>query len=114
MEQKEILTSVWLQVGALYDESKDKRVALERCRRGVKRMGFEWHHIIERTRRGPIADTRHMVSKYLRDCGWTFREISETLDRINHTTSVHSVNKANDLLKYDKAFQESYHQFLNA
>ena len=61
-----------------------------------------------------VADTRHMVSKYLRDHGLTFREISESLGRINHTTSVHSVKQANVLLEIDKSFVDKYEIFSNA
>lgn len=114
MEQKEVLMHVWLQVGALHDETKDKHVALDRAKRGVKRMGLNWGQILARTRRGHIVDTRHMVSKYLRDCGWTYQEISRTLHRSDHSTSLHSVNKANDLMDIDKQFRDSYHNFLNA
>ena len=56
-----------------------------------------------------------MVSKYLRDHGLTFHAgISESLGRINHTTSVHSVKQANVLLEIDKSFVDKYQIFQNA
>jgi hypothetical protein len=72
-----ITPSVWLNVGAINDQTYDKRVALERARRGVEAMGLDWGTIIARDRRGHVADTRHMVSKYLRDCGFSFPEICQ-------------------------------------
>ena len=106
--------SLWLNVGARVDKDYDKEVAMRRAKRGVEALGFEWVDLVKRDRRGHVADTRHMVSKYLRDHGLTFREISHSLGRINHTTSVHSVKQANILLEIDKTFVERYQIFKNA
>ncbi len=113
MDEK-MTRSIWLNVGYLHDKSFDKRVALERARRGVEAMGLEWTTIIARDRRGPVADTRHMVSKYLRDCGFSYPEIARTLQRINHTTSVYSVKRCNELLDLERGYRQRYHKFLNA
>ena len=113
MDQK-MTASLWLNVGCLHDKSYDKRVALERCRRGVEAMGLDWGTIIARDRRGPVADTRHMVSKYLRDCGFSYPEIAKTLQRANHTTSVYSVKRCNELIYLERGYRQRYHQFLNA
>lgn len=113
MELK-ITPSVWLNVGKLHDQTFDKRVALERARRGVEAMGLEWGTIIARDRRGHVADTRHMVSKYLRDCGFSFPEIANALQRANHTTSVYSVRRCNELIDMEYGYRKNYHKFLNA
>ena len=109
-----ITPSVWLNVGRLHDQTFDKRVALERARRGVEAMGLEWGTIIARDRRGHVADTRHMVSKYLRDCGFSFPEIANALQRANHTTSVYSVRRCNELIDMEYGYLKNYHKFLNA
>lgn len=77
-------------------------------------MGLEWADMIARDRRGRVADTRHMVSKYLRDCGFSYPEISKVLSRANHTTSVHSVRRCNELLEIEPRFRKNYEKFLNA
>ena len=92
-----ITESLWLNVGARVDKDYDKEIAMQRAKRGVRALGLEWVDLVKRDRRGHVADTRHMVA-YLRDHALTFREISESLGRINHTTSVHSVKQANVLL----------------
>lgn len=111
---EEMTRSIWLNVGYLHDQSFDKRVALERARRGVEAMGLDWGTIIARDRRGPVADTRHMVSKYLRDCGFSYPEIAKALGRINHTTSVYSVRRCNELLNLERGYRKNYEKFLNA
>lgn len=105
---------LYLNVGYLNDETFDKRVALDRARRGVEAMGLEWANIIDRDRRGHVADTRHMVSKYLRDCGFSYPEIAKALQRANHTTSVYSVRRCNELISLEYGFSKNYHKFLNA
>ena len=114
MEREGITDSLWLNVGARVDKDYDKEIAMQRARRGVRALGLEWVDLVKRDRHGHVADTRHMVSKYLRDHGLTFREISESLGRINHTTSVHSVKQANVLLEIDKSFVDKYEIFSNA
>lgn len=114
MEQEKMTTSLWLNVGFLNDDNQDKTVALERARRGVRALGLEWVDMIKRDRRGHVADTRHMVSKYLRDCGFSYKEISQSVGRINHTTSCYSVRKCNELLSIDRHYRKAYNKFLNA
>lgn len=109
-----ITDNVILNVGYILDMRKDKTVALERARRGVRALGLEWVDLVQKDRRGYVADTRHMVSKYLRDCGYTFREISECLGRINHTTSCYSVRQCNNLLEIDADYRRNYEIFMNA
>jgi len=111
---EEITDNLVLNVGYLYDMKNDKHIALERARRGVRALGLEWVDLVKRDRRGHVADTRHMVSKYLRDCGFTFHEISESLGRVNHTTSCYSVRQANNLLSIDRKYRQNYKIFLNA
>lgn len=114
MERKGITGSLWLNVGARVDSNYDKEIAMRRAKRGVEALGLEWVDLIKRDRRGHVADTRHMVSKYLRDNGYNYREISESLGRINHTTSVHSVKQANNLLSIDSKYREKYEIFTTA
>ena len=115
MERREgIVDSLWLVVGKLNDQTYDKRVALERCRRGVEALGLQWGDMIAQDRRGNVADTRHMVSKYLRDCGFSYPEIAKSLHRMNHTTSVYSVRRCNELLDLERGFRKEYEKFLNA
>ena len=98
----------------IHDYGQDKSIVLERARRGVEAMGLQWSDLIQRDRRGHVADTRHMVSKYLRDHGFVYREISAALGRINHTTSCYSVKRANELLEIDRTFRDDYKKFINA
>ena len=114
MEQKEILTHLWLSVGVLYVPEIDKRIAIERCMRGTKVLGIAWVRLTSKNRRGEIADARHMCSKYLRDCGFSYKEISKILGRGDHSTSVYSVRRGNELLEVDRRFRTNYQRFLNA
>jgi len=113
MEQKEILTHVWLQVGALHDTSKDKTVAVNRCKRGAKRLGVEWEEVIGRDRHREKVEARQIICKYLRDCGWTYISIGRLLDR-DHATAMYSERNMNHLLEYDKDIHEKWQIFLNA
>ena len=113
MEQK-ITDNFYLNVGQLHDSSHDKSLVIQRAQRGVKALGLEWGDIISRTRRGHVADTRHIVSLYLRNNGFRFQEIAKTLQRTNHTTSCYSVRRAGELLEIDRTFRDSYKKFLNA
>ena len=113
VEQK-ITGSLYLDVGHINSMRKDKAIALKRARRGTAALGLEWTDLVRSDRRGHIAETRHIASLYLRECGFTFREISESLGRINHTTSVYSVRKAEQLLETYEDFRDSYTKFKNA
>ena len=115
MQMNKTLTdSLVLNVGMLHDYSHDKRMVLQRARRGVKALGLSWGDLIAQDRRGHVADTRHMVSKYLRDHGFRYGEIAEALRRTNHTTSCYSVRRANELLEIDRNFRIDYKKFINA
>jgi len=104
----------YLNVGMLHDYSYDKSMVLQRARRGVKALGLQWGDLVSRNRRGHIADTRHIVSKYLRDHGFRYQEIAHVLARTNHTTSCYSVKRANELLSIDRKFSDDYKKFINA
>lgn len=114
MEQKILLTHLYLTVGQLYVPELDKRVAIERCRRGVVILGVKWEDVIIKGRRGEICDARHICSKYLRDCGFGYKAISKVLGRGDHSTSVYSVRRGNELYEVDRNFRHKYHRFLNA
>jgi chromosomal replication initiation ATPase DnaA len=114
MEQKVILTHLYLAVGQLYVPELDKRVAIERCKRGVVILGVKWEDVIIKGRRGEICDARHICSKYLRDCGFGYKAISKILGRGDHSTSVYSVRRGNELYEVDRKFRYKYHRFLNA
>ncbi len=114
MEQKVILSHLYLTVGQLYVPELDKRVALERCKRGVVILGVKWEDVIIKGRRGEICEARHICSKYLRDCGFDYKTISKVLQRGCHSTSVYSVRTANELYEVDRHFRHKYHRFLNA
>ena len=115
MQMNKTLTdSLLLNVVMLHDYSYDKRLVLQRARRGVKALGLSWGDLIAQDRRGHVADTRHMVSKYLRDHGFRYGEIADALRRSNHTTSGYSVRRANELLEIDRNFRIDYKKFINA
>lgn len=106
--------SLWLNVGRLYESSPDKRIAIDKAKRGVQALGIEWSDLLKRDRRGRIAETRHLVSLHLRESGFTYMEISQTLHRINHTTSVYSVKQAHNLLDIDREYRKAYKIFKSA
>ena len=114
MEQKILLSHLYLAVGQLYVPELDKRVALERCKRGVVVLGVRWEDAIIKGRRGEICEARHICSKYLRDCGFGYKAISKVLGRGDHSTSVYSVRRGNELYEVDRNFRHKYHRFLNA
>ncbi len=114
MEGTGITGSLWLNVGARVDKDYDQEVAKRKAKRCVRALGLEWGDLISRTRRGHVADTRHIVSKYLRDNGFRFQEIAKTLQRTNHTTSCYSVRRAEELLEIDRRFRDNYKTFTSA
>ena len=111
---QKITDNLYLNVGQLHDYSHDKSLVIERAKRGVNALGLEWGDLVSTSRRGHVADTRHIVSKYLRDNGFRFCEIAHTLHRTNHTTSCYSVRRAGELLEIDRRFRDSYKKFINA
>ena len=109
-----LTSSLWLNVGRIHETTPDKRLAIEKAKRVVQALGYEWTDLLKRDRRGRIAETRHLVSLHLRRSGFTYKEISETLHRINHTTSVYSVKQAQNLLDIDREYRKAQKIFESA
>ena len=103
--------NLYLNVGVLHNYSLDQSLVLERARRGVESMGISWSEIIAKNRRGRIAEARHMVSKYLRDSGFSYPEIANAVQRSNHTTSVYAVRRCNELIETYDEFAKNYEKF---
>ena len=110
--ERQITDNLYLNVGMLHNFSLDQSLVLERARRGVEAMGVSWSDIIDRNRRGRVAETRHMVSKYLRDSGFSYPEIADAVKRANHTTSCYSVKRCNELIETYDEFAENYERFI--
>ena len=111
-EMGKLTDHLYLNVGVLHNYSLDQSLVLERARRGVESMGVTWSQIIAQNRRGRIAETRHMVSKYLRDSGFSYPEIADAVQRANHTTSVYAVRRCNELIETYPEFAKNYEKFI--
>ena len=53
------------------------------------------------SRRRDYVEARQLISKYLKDQGWTYREIGELLGNAPTSTSVYAVKAATNLLDVD-------------
>lgn len=89
-------------------------VAIDQCRRGVKRLGVEWDEIQSTSRKRRIVDARRLCCSHLRTKGWTFERIALAVGYSNHATAMHHVNMAEELKDYDMDFLNKHLKFLQA
>lgn len=106
----------YLAVGKLAHEGgyfmKDSE-ALTRVQRGVARLGIDWADIIGPVRRRHLVDARKMVSYFLREQGWTFKDIGEVMNR-DHATAMHHTRTLFHLMEYEKETRRRYIDFCSA
>jgi hypothetical protein len=58
-------------------------------------------------RKRAIVDARRAYSKILRDAGFSYQYIGDTLNK-NHATIIHYVKSVDGLLKYDAVFEKKF------
>jgi chromosomal replication initiation ATPase DnaA len=106
----------YLAVGKLAHEGgyfmKDSE-AITRVHRGVARLGLDWADIIGPVRRRQLVDARKMVSYFLREQGWTFKDIGEVMNR-DHATAMHHTRTLFHLMENEKETRRRYIDFCSA
>lgn len=106
----------YLAVGKLAHEGgyfMKESEAITRVQRGVARLGIDWADIIGPVRRRHLVDARKMVSYFLREQGWTFKDIGEVMNR-DHATAMHHTRTLFHLMEYEKATRRRYIDFCSA
>lgn len=106
----------YLMVGKLaheggYHMTNDE--ALARVQRGVARLGLDWADIVGPVRRRELVDARKMISYFLREQGWTFKAIGQTMKR-DHATAVHHTRTLFYLMEYEPKTRRRYIDFCSA
>jgi hypothetical protein len=69
--------------------------------------------LIIKSRNRELADGRKLMSLFLRNLGYSYTAIGAIMDK-DHSTIIHSVNTANDLLKTDANFRRIYYNVKHA
>ncbi len=108
--------SFYLAVGNLAHEDgfyMNREEALERVQRGVTRIGLQWADIIGPVRHRPFVDARKMVSLFLREQGWTFKQIGKVMNR-DHATAMHHTRTLSHLMEYEGKTRLKYQEFCSA
>ena len=63
--------------------------------------------IEDTTRKRRIVDARRAYAKILKDAGFSYHYIGDSLNK-NHATIIHYVKSVDDLLKYDSPFEKKF------
>ena len=116
MEQKESMNP-WLIVGYLQDAPRglsDRNTDVQKVIRFCKMVRVPWKKVVGPVRRRDYVEARQLISKYLKDQGWTYREIGELLGKRDHSTSVYAVKAATNLLDVDAQIRLKWLQLLQA
>lgn len=107
----------WLVVGYLAevpsgagDRTQDVRKMMRFC----KLVNTPWKKVVGPVRRRDYVEARQLISKYLKDQGWTYREIGELLGKRDHSTSVYAVKSANNLLDVEAGIRYKWLKLLQA
>lgn len=64
-------------------------------------------NIDDSSRKRAIVDSRRAYSRILRDLGFSYEYIGDSLGR-DHATIIHYVKSINDLLEYDSIFERKF------
>lgn len=106
---------IYTMVGRLsYADNDGDDVTIKQCIRGVERLGVTWAELQLPCRERRIVDARRLCCLLLREKGWTFLRIAETVGYSNHATAIHHVNTATQLLEYDSGFRNKHLTFTQA
>ena len=107
----------WLVVGYLAEVPRgvgDRHQDVQKMIRFAKLVNVPWKKVIGPVRRRDYVEARQLISKYLKDQGWTYREIGELLGRRDHSTSVYAVKSAKNLLDVEAGFRYKWLKLLQA
>ncbi len=63
--------------------------------------------IDKRTRKRELVDARRAYSKILRDAGFSYQHIGDSIGK-DHATVIHYIKTIDPLLKYDPVFQKKF------
>jgi hypothetical protein len=63
--------------------------------------------IDKRTRKRELVDARRAYSKILRDVGFSYQHIGDSIGK-DHATVIHYIKTIDPLLKYDPVFQKKF------
>jgi predicted transcriptional regulator len=63
--------------------------------------------IDERSRQRNVVDARRAYARILKDAGFSFQHIGDTLGK-NHATVIHYVKSVDDLIRFDSIFEKKF------
>jgi len=107
----------YLVVGYLADTPKglgDRRTDAEKMIRFAKMVHVPWKKVIGPIRRRDYVEARQLISKYLKQQGWTYREIGEFLGNRDHSTAVYAVKAAQNLIDTDREVRMKWLKLLQS
>ena len=64
-------------------------------------------NINDKTRKRRIVDARRAYAKILRDVGFSYEHIGDSIGK-DHATIIHYVKSIDDLLQYDSIFEKKF------
>ena len=99
---------------AYADSDYEGAVAIDQCKRGVKRLGVSWDEVLTTCRKRRIVDARRLCCSHLRTKGWTFDRIADAVGYTNHATALHHVKTSEQLIQHDYEFRRKHLKFLQA
>lgn len=103
-----------LLVGKLYDDAnlgQDISIEMQKCKRAAERLDVDWHSARSENRTQVLSDFRFMCFKYLRDKGFTYKEIGRAFGNRDHTTTLYGVKQANALIEVDYYYRKRWRIF---
>lgn len=112
-----VLHNVWLMTGLLSDTFKgvgDRQGDAHKAMRFASDMRVPWYDVVGPIRRRDFVEVRQLVSLYLKEQEWTYKEIGEFLGGRDHSTAVYAVKCARGLMDVDRDFQRMYIKLLQA
>lgn len=63
--------------------------------------------IDEQSRQRKVVDARRAYARILKDAGFSFQHIGDTLGK-NHATVIHYVKSVDDLIRFDSIFEKKF------
>lgn len=107
----------YLVVGYLADTPRgigDRRRDADKMVRFAKYVHVPWKKVVGPRRRRDYVEARQLICKYLKQQGWTYREIGEFLGGRDHSTAVYAVKAASNLIETDRAVRIKWLKLLQS
>ena len=116
-EQKLEKMNPMLVVGYHADTPKglgDRRTDAEKMIRFAKNLHVPWKKVVGANRRRDYVEVRQLICKYLKQQGWTYREIGDFLGKRDHSTAVYAVKAAQNLIDTDREIRMKWLKLLQS